>query len=147
MAEKEQENDYILPNLGKTVTERFDGNGVSIVGTEREKDFQQCQESIKQQIDTDRTGRQTGRKIFLEIYILSPPFPTGFLLLKRYFIIQNIFLMPQNLYLVWRTCEGLHISKFTTLQINLHILCTVPKFYPHLDYLQNCIYIHKQLFS
>lgn len=57
MAEKEQENDYILPNLGKTVTERFDGNGVSIVGTEMKKDFQQCQVSIKQQVDTDRTGR------------------------------------------------------------------------------------------
>lgn len=43
MAEEEQENDYILPNLEKTVTERFDGNGC----TEREQNFQQCQESRK----------------------------------------------------------------------------------------------------
>lgn len=47
MAEEEQENEYIFPNLEKTVTERFDGNGASIVHAEREQDFQQCQESRK----------------------------------------------------------------------------------------------------
>lgn len=55
--------------------------------------------------------------------------------------------MTPSLYFVQRTCEGLHILKFTTLQITLHILCTIPEFYPHLDYLQNCTYIHKQAFT
>lgn len=52
--------------------------------------------------------------------------------------------MTPNLYLLWWTCEGLHISKLKTPQITLNILWTIPEFYPHLDYLQNCIYIHKQ---
>lgn len=47
MAEKEQENYNILPNLKKTVTERFDRNGVSIVGSGREQDFPKCHQCRK----------------------------------------------------------------------------------------------------
>jgi len=70
MAEEEQENDYVLPNLGKTVTERFDGNDVSIASTKREEDFQQCQQSRKWQIATGK-NRQIGRKISLEIHYIK----------------------------------------------------------------------------
>lgn len=47
MAEEEKENYHILPNLEKTVTERFDRNGVSIVCTDRKQVFQKCLKSRK----------------------------------------------------------------------------------------------------
>lgn len=54
----------------------------------------------------------------VETHIPSPSFPAGFLGVKCSFVRQNVdFLMPQNLCLVWRTCEGLHIPKSPTPQI------------------------------
>lgn len=138
------ENYYILPNLEKTVRERFDRNGESTVCSDREQDFPKCHQCRKRQVYTDKNW-QIGRKIFLWIHVFSI---LSYRISAAEVILHNrIILMTPNLHFVWCTCEWHHTSKLKTLQITLHILCTIPKFYAHLDYLQNCTYIHKQAFT